>query len=160
MSILIKSYLCVMRSFVHFIFVSLQQGQQVAFKPNTPRPPLSQYSPELTLDHFVRSLHVLVCSDSHLPWKSCDYIGWTQVLGSPMKSSSNVCCLIDKQRQFSVGCQQYMLTHLMSPVLPITSGATDNRLCHFLRLCEHSCNLIFQFPARIDHTISDCCRPF
>lgn len=74
-----------------------------------------------------------------------------------MKSSSYACRLIDKQTQLSVGCQQYMHTHLMSPVLAITSGTANDRLGHILELCEHSCNLIFQFPATIDH-ISNCCH--
>lgn len=60
------------------------------------------------------------------------------MLANQMKSSSYVCGLIDKKMQFSMGCQHYMRTHLMSPVLAITSGMANNRPCHMLRLHEHT----------------------
>lgn len=69
-------------------------------------------------------------------------IPWTQVLASQMKSSSYVCCLIDKQRQFSKGCQEYTHTHLMSPALAVTSGMANSRLCRILRLHEPCCSFV------------------
>ena len=67
------------------------------------------------------------------------------MLASQMKSSSYVRCLIDKQRQFSVGCQHYMHTHthLMSPVFwPLPLAQLTRERCRILRLHNHSCNLI------------------
>lgn len=141
----ILSCCCMLRSFMCLAFVPLEQWWQVAFWPDK-HPPLSQYSPELTLDHLCHTVCVCVfcgCCDSCLPWQSCDYIRWTQVLASQMKSFSYVCCLIDKQWQFSVGCQRCVHTHLMSPALAITSGTANDTPRHsFLRLRERSCNLI------------------
>ena len=45
----------------------------------------------------------------------------------------------------------------MSLVLAITSGTTNKRPSHILRLCDHSCNLVSQFPTEIGHTISHSC---
>lgn len=122
----------------------LEHWWQVAFRPDK-HPPLSQYSPELTLDHFAHTLFVWVCV-VWLLWQLPPltalrlYRRWTQVLASQMKSFSYVCCLIDKQRQFSLGCRRRMHAHLMSPALAITSGAANDilrsheRSCRFLRM--------------------------
>lgn len=145
-------------SFVDLVFVPSQQGWQVAFRPNTPHPSFSQYSTWVNVRPLRALCLCFVVAVTAASLESPDDIWWTQVLGRQMKSSSYACRLIDKQTQFSVGCQQYMHTHLMSPVLAITSGTANDRPCHILKWCEHSCNLIFQFPARIGHIISNCCH--
>lgn len=63
------------------------------------------------------------------------------MLASQMKSFGYVRRLIDKQRQFSLGCYRRMHTHLMSPALAITSGAAND----ILRSHEHSCKFLRMF---------------
>lgn len=96
---------CVLQSVMYLFYVPLEHWWQVAFWPDK-HPPLSQYSPELTLNLFNHTLFVCgFCGrcDSCLLWQSSEYMHWTQVLAGQMKSFSYVCCLIDTQWQFFVG---------------------------------------------------------
>lgn len=55
----LRSCCHVLRSFMCFVFVPLVRWEQVAFWPDK-HPPLSQYSPELTLGQFIHTLFVCV----------------------------------------------------------------------------------------------------